>query len=232
VVAVNYGLPSFLWGAYSATGVLLQPPTAAPHALVTVYVDSARSTLGVGWNYDSDTGEEPMVMPRVVAYTYTATALSEDPVYTLMPWDAEQYRDDGPCDGNVADARVDTVRAGRDGSLLFAAHSDGGDSPFRCDMTDSEEEVDFVVIDCYTDSEGMTGDQASAAITNLVKLDPGSGQSLTGQVQLTRLGKCIDNANGNSLFTVAVMSDAAGTIYELQNAGYFISGMGDGTVNG
>jgi hypothetical protein len=36
----------------------------------------------------------------------------------LFDWDARVYRSPGPCDGNVADGRIEDLRIARDGALL------------------------------------------------------------------------------------------------------------------
>lgn len=52
------------------------------------------------------------------------------------------------------------------------------------------------------------------AITNFLRVDPVSGETVVGQIQLVRLA----NSAGNTLITIGSQSDAAGNVYLLQNA--------------
>ena len=56
-----------------------------------------------------------------------------------------------------------------------------------------------------------------------------TGEGIAGQLQLARLGP---GGGGNTLRNVAAQTDAAGNLYELQDAAYCIPNMGNLTVNG
>lgn len=56
-----------------------------------------------------------------------------------------------------------------------------------------------------------------------------TGEGIAGQLQLARLGP---GGGGNTLRNVAAQTDAAGNVYELQDAAYCIPNMGNLTVNG
>jgi hypothetical protein len=229
VVVAAYAVQSaggWLWGAYTPSGErFLQ--RAQPAALLTsVLVNAATRQLGVAWIYDSNTGKEPMVMPRLAMLTYAAAppaGVQED--WTALPWDAHVYRQPGPCNGNVADGRVLDARFGRNGRLLFAGRSDGGDSPFYCGLRNASRATPMGVIDGYTSPYDMQ----SQAITNMLQLEAASGEVIVGQVQLVRVGP---RGGGNTLLTLAAQTDEAGVLYELQAAAFCLPNMGNLTVNG
>lgn len=79
-------------------------------------------------------------------YSYAAPGASPVRDFRLFDWSATVYRSPGPCDGNVADGRIQAVRAGRDGTLLVAGRSDGGNSPFDCGMRDPQRVTDMVQV--------------------------------------------------------------------------------------
>jgi hypothetical protein len=81
-----------------------------------------------------------------------------------------------------------------------------------------------VQIDGYTQSFNMQ----SQAITNMMRADATSGEAVNGQIQLVRL----PSSSGNTLLTPAVQCDAAGVVYELQNAGCCLPHMANLTING
>jgi hypothetical protein len=167
-----------------------------------------------------------MVMPRLAMLTYTAaspSAVQED--WTALPWDARVYRQPGPCNGNVADGRVEDARFGRNGRLLFAGRSDGGNSPFYCGLRNASRVTPMGVIDGYT----TPYDMQSQAITNMLQLEAASGEVIVGQVQLVRVGP---RGGGNTLLTLAAQTDGAGVLYELQSAAYCLPNMGNLTING
>jgi hypothetical protein len=211
-----------LWAAWTPAGARLATGfVAAAASMTAVYVDSQRRRFGIGWFYNSYTGKEPMVMPRVDVYGYKGGAAPE---LVLFDWDARVYRSPGPCDGNVADGRIEDLRIARDGVLLIAGRSDGGNSPFACGMRDSNRSIPFVAYDSFTESSNMQ----SQAITNFMRVDAASGEADVGQIQLVRL----PSSRGNTLVTRAVHGDGGGFTYELQQAGFAIAGMGNLTING
>jgi hypothetical protein len=163
-----------------------------------------------------------MVMPRVEVHGYGGAAPAMELV--LFDWSARVYRSPGPCDGNVADGRILDLRMARDGALLIAGRSDGGDSPWACGMRDSNRSIPFVAYDSYTEGSNMQ----AQAITNFMRVDAGTGEADVGQIQLVRL----PNTRGNTLLTLAVHGDAGGFTYELQKAGFAIADMGNLTING
>jgi hypothetical protein len=83
------------------------------------------------------------------------------------------------------------------------------------------------VIDRYT----TPYDMQSQAITNMLRLDPTSGQVVMGQIQLVRLGEN-GSGNGNTLITMGVQTDARGFFYELQASACCIPFQKNLTVNG
>jgi hypothetical protein len=180
----------------------------------------------VTYFYNSNTGREPMVMPRVEYYGYASPSSAAPPSFLFadFPWSAEVYRQPGPCDGNVADARIEDLRLARDGALLLAARSDGGDTPFACGLRDASRRIPFVAYDAFTDSANMQ----AQAITNFLRVDAGTGETAVGQIQVARL----PSSRGNTLVTRAVHGDARGFSYQLQQAGFAIERMGNLTVNG
>lgn len=100
------------------------------------------------------------------------------------------------------------LRVGRDGTMLLAGRSDGGNSPFACNLRDVQRATALVSIDGYTSPYDMQ----SQAITNLIRANASSGEAVLGQQQLVR----VNNGGGNTLVTVALHSDEAGYVYELQ----------------
>ena len=213
-----------LWAAWAPSGARLATGVAARASAITAtFVDAPRRRFGIAYIYNSFTGREPMVMPRVEVFSY-AGAGAPAVELVLMAWSASVYRSPGPCDGNVADARVEDVRLGRDGTLLLAGRSDGGDTPFACGLRDANRTIPFAAFDAFTESSNMQ----SQAITNLLRVDAGTGEAAVGQVQLARL----PGSGGNTLVTRAVHADAGGFVYELQSAGFAIAEMGNLTING
>jgi hypothetical protein len=190
-------------------------------ALTDVFVDGARGAVGAAWFYDANTGREPMVMASLVS----VDAASGRERFRTFPWPASTYRAPGPCDGNVADARVLAARVGRDGTMLVGARSDGGDSPFRCGLRNASRVVPFADIDSFTNPSDMQ----SQAVTNLLRVDAATGEVLVAQIQVARLA---GRGSGNTLLTTGAMSDAAGNVYLLQNAACCIPNMPNLTVNG
>ena len=149
--------------------------------------------------------------------------------YEIMPWGAHVYREPGPCDGNVADARIEAIRAGgggRGGTLLIAGRSDGGNSPFACGLRNVTRQAPLVQLDAFTSPYNMQ----SQAISNFLVVDADAGEATYGQQQLTRLPS--GNTHGNTLITLAAQSDDAGTVYLLQAAACCIANMPNLTVNG
>lgn len=224
-LASSDAVAGLLWAAYSPAGVrFLGQGRPGAASMTGVFVDAARAHIGVSYFYNSYTGQEPMVMPAVDVFSYALPNPSPVHDYRLFDWSATVYRQPGPCDGNVADGRIQAVRAGRDGTLLVAGRSDGGNSPFYCGMRDHNRVTTFVQIDEYTQSSNMQ----SQAITNMMRVDAISGEAIIGQLQLARLS----SSGGNTLLTPALQSDATGTIYELQDAGCCLPAMGNQTING
>ena len=216
-----------LWAAYSSSGVRTLSRVVSDAAEVrAVFVDAARAQLGVTYFYNSNTGKEPMVMPRVEYFSYEAPGSAAPPtfLYSDFPWSAAVYRQPGPCDGNVADGRIMDLRVGRDGSMLLAGRSDGGNSPFACNLRNVSVPTTLVSLDEYTSPYNM----GSQAITNLVRANASGGEAIVGQQQLVRL----TNTKGNTLLTTAVHADASGFVYELQSAGYALPNMANLTING
>ncbi len=224
--AVN-SAAGWLWGAYSASGARVVQRAQPAAALTSVLIDAASRQVGLSWIYDSNTGQEPMVMPRLQMFAYGSPAAPAPlaDAWTALPWDARVYRQPGPCNGHVADGRVMDARFGRSGRLLFAGRSDGGDSPFYCGLRNASRATPMGVIDGYTSPYDMQ----SQGITNMLQLDPASGEVIVGQVQLVRVGP---RGGGNTLITLAAQSDAAGVLYQLQAAAYCLPNMGNLTVNG
>lgn len=227
VVAVDYRVQSaegWLWGAYDAAGAPLAQQAIEGADITAVVVDDARQQVMVATFRDDNTGREPMVMPRVEAFSY-ARAAQLAQAWVDFPWSAREYRSPGPCDGNVADGRVLALRLGRDDTLLLAGRSDGGDSPYFCGMRNSSRITPFAQIDAFTDGYNM----AAQAVSNFMRVDPATGEAIVGQLQLARLPS---SGKGNSLFTLAAQSDEAGHVYLLQAAGCCIADMANLTVNG
>lgn len=213
-----------LWAAWTPTGARLATGAVRGAATMTAtFVDSSRSRFGIAYFYNSYTGREPMVMPRVLVYGYGGAG---EPAVelSLLAWSATVYRSPGPCNGNVADARIEDLRLGRDGSLLLAGRSDGGDTPFACGLRDSNRSIPFVSYDAFTDSANMQ----AQAITNFMRVDASTGEAAVGQIQVARL----PNTRGNTLVTRALHADASGFSYELQQASFAIERMGNLTING
>jgi hypothetical protein len=216
-----------LYAVYSPTGKRLVQGLQPAASLTSVAVDSANSRFYVGHFYNSNTGKEPMVMPRVEAYAYSVETGTTGLDWTEFPWDATVYRNPAcPCNGDVADGRVMGLRSGRDGTLLFMGRSDGGNSPFQCGIRNFTRTTPMAYIDGFTSAYNMQ----AQAITNFLRVDPVSGEVIVAQMQLTRVPS---NTRGNTLITVAAQSDAAtGTVYLLQNAACCIANMGNLTLNG
>jgi len=232
LVVASYGVETqngFLWGVYDSDGFRMLQEAQWGSSLTSVYVDSRNKQFGVSWIYVSNTGRESMIMPRVQVYSYGGVGGGTTaPAFSIIPWDAKPYRQAGvPCDGDVADGRVEDVRIGRDGTLLFAGRSDGGNTPFRCDLRNISRLTPLGVIDRYT----TPYDMQSQAITNMLRLDPTSGQVVMGQIQLVRLGEN-GSGNGNTLITMGVQTDARGFFYELQASACCIPFQKTLTVNG
>lgn len=226
-VAVS-GPHGALWSAWTPTG------TRFAHGIVhnaasldSIAVDSANRHLLVGWFYNSNTGKEPMVMPRVAYYSYTPGSTAEPVLdFVNFPWDAHVYRTPGqPCNGDVADGRVMGMRLGLDGTLLWMGRSDGGDSPFYCGLRDSNRTTPFVGIDGFNSPYNMQ----AQAITNFLRVDAALGETIVGTQILTRVPS---KNSGNTLLTLAGQSDDAGNVYLLQNAACCIANMDNLTVNG
>ena len=213
-----------LWAAWTPAGARLATGAVRGAAAITAtFVDAARRRFGIAHLYNSNTGREPMVMPRVTIYGYGGAGAPAVEL-VLLAWSATVYRSPGPCDGSVADARIEDLRLARDGTLLLAGRSDGGDSPFACGLRDSNRSTPFVAYDAYTDSANMQ----AQAITNFLRVDAGTGEAAVGQIQVARL----PNSRANTLVTRAVHGDARGYSYELQQASYAIERMGNLTING
>ena len=233
VVVAAYAVQSaegWLWGAYTASGARFLQRAQPAAQLTSVLINAATRQLGVAWIYVSNTGREPMIMPRLAMLRYAAAAaapalpvVGED--WTALPWDARVYRQPGPCNGNVADGRVEDARFGRSGRLLFSGRSDGGNSPFYCGLRNVSRITPMGVIDDYT----TPYDMQSQGITNMLQLDAGSGEVIVGQVQLVRVGP---HGGGNTLLTLAAQTDEAGVLYQLQAAAFCLPNMGNLTVNG
>jgi hypothetical protein len=213
----------WLWASWSPSGtrVLAETAGGSGSSLTDVYVDTAHGAVGASWFFNSNTGREPMVMASVVS----VDAASGHERFRTFPWSATTYRTPGPCDGDVADARVLAARVGRDGTLLVAARSDGGDSPWHCGLRNASRVVPFAEIDSFTNPSDMQ----SQAITNLLRVDASTGEAIVGQIQVTRLP---NRGSGNTLLTTAATADAAGNVYLLQNAACCIPNMPNLTVNG
>lgn len=162
-------------------------------------------------------------MPAVAAYSYAARP--PQLLYRAFPWDARPYRQPGPCNGNVADGRIETLRVGRDGALLVAGRSDGGDSPFACGLRNVSRVVPFAQIDGFTNPSDMQ----AQAITQFLRVDPASGEVALAQTQVVRLPT---GGRGNTLLTLGAQSDESGALYLLQNAACCIPNMPNLTVNG
>jgi hypothetical protein len=211
----------WLWAAWTPGGARVRAEAVRAAALTDVFVDSARGAVGASYIYDSNTGREPMVMASVVS----ADAATGRELFRTFPWSAATYREPGPCDGHVADARVLAARVGRDGTLLVAARSDGGDTPWACGLRNASRVVPFAQIDDFTNPSDMQ----SQAVTNLLRVDAATGEALVGQIMVTRLPS---RGSGNTLLTTAASSDAAGNVYLLQDAACCIPNMPNLTVNG
>lgn len=227
VVVAAYAVESgegWLWGAYSASGTRFLQRAQPAAQLTSVLVNAATRQLGVAWIYVSNTGREPMIMPRLAMLSYAA-APTLAPDWTALPWNATVYREPGPCNGNVADGRVEDARFGRNGRLLFSGRSDGGNSPFYCGLRNVSRVTPMGVIDDYT----TPYDMQSQAITNMLQLDAASGEVIVGQVQLVRVGP---RGGGNTLLTLAAQTDEAGVLYQLQAAAFCLPNMGNLTING
>ena len=227
VVAVDYRVQSaegWLWGAYDAAGAPLAQQAIEGADITAVVVDDARRQVMVATFRDDNTGREPMVMPRVEAFSYAAAARLAQ-TWVDFPWSARVYRTPGPCDGNVADGRVMALRLGRDGTLLLGGRSDGGNSPYFCGLRNATRVTPFSQIDGFTSGYNM----AAQAVTNFVRVDPSTGEAIVGQLQLARLPS---SGKGNTLLTLAAQSDAGGNVYLLQMAACCIADMANLTVNG
>lgn len=214
----------WLWGSYNLDGSRLLQRTAEAATLTDVFVNSKEKLFGVTYFYNSNTGKEPMVMPRIVSYSYTTTV--PNLAWELFPWSASVYRSPGPCDGNVADGRILAIRVARDGSLLLGGRSDGGDSPWFCGLRNSNRTVPFVSFDEYTSGYNM----GAQAIANIIRADPTTGESIEGQIILTRLPEA--PFKGNTLITTALQSDNQGNLFLLQNSACCIPNMLNLTVSG
>jgi hypothetical protein len=211
-----------LWAAWSPAGARLATRAAANAKTITAtFVDAPRRRFGIAYFYNSNTGKEPMVMPRVEVFGYGGGAPAL--LFSLLDWSAAVYRSPGPCDGNVADGRILDVRLARDGTLLLAGRSDGGNTPFACGLRDPNRTTPFISYDAYTEAANMQ----AQAITNFIRADAGSGEAEVAQIQLVRAG-----ARGNTLLTKAVHGDAGGYTYELQSAGFALENMANLTLNG
>lgn len=214
--AVQDATLGYLWGAYAPNGTRFISDAYNVAGVSSLFVDAGRGRLGVSFFYDSNTGQEPMVMPKVDTFVYTlgeggsVASFSRD--FSLFAWDAHVYRQhDQPCYGDVADGRIRDVRVGRGpgAPLLVSGRSDGGNSPFYCGMRNSSRVTPFTQIDQYTDSANMQ----SQAVVNMVIANGATGEGIAGQLQLTRLGP---GGGGNTLLNQAAQMDAAGNVYELQ----------------
>lgn len=217
----------YLWAAYSATGDRFMSSLVGGNDFPSVAIDAAHSQLYVAWFYNSNTGREPMVMPALDAYSYSATGGKPPTLaYRDFPWSAVTYRSPGPCDGDVADGRIMGLRSGRDAqrSLLVMGRSDGGDSPFQCGMRNASRATPLAQIDGYTSPYNMQ----AQAITNFLKVDAEKGETVVGQLQLVRL----QSTQGNTLVTLAAQSDEGGNVYLLQAAACCLPNMANLTVNG
>lgn len=192
----------------------------------TVAVDSTRKRTLTGFFYDSNTGQEPMVMPGITFRSYAGATKAEPlpEVFRDFSWDAHAYRQPGPCDGDVADGRIMSVRMGRDGTLVMGGRSDGGNSPWHCGLRDVQRRVPFVVLDGFTQTYNMQ----AQAITNLILADAESGEARLGQNMVARLS----NTGGNTLVTMAAITDESGNVYGLQDAACCIDSMANLTING
>ena len=213
----------WLWAAWDATGVRFLARAESAASLTSVFVDGASRSVGASWFYNSNTGKEPMVMPAMASYSYAT--LPPPLLYRAFPWDAHPYREPGPCDGNVADGRIETVRVGRDGTLLVGGRSDGGDSPYACGLRNVSRVVPFIQIDGFTQSSNMQ----SQAITQFLRVDAASGEVILAQTQVARLPT---GGRGNTLLTLGAHSDESGALYLLQNSACCIPNMPNLTVNG
>lgn len=228
-VPMENGSNGDLWAVYTNDGERFIQQSRSAASLDTVAVNSQLNQVMVGYFYNSNTGKEPMVMPRLEVYRYSAPSSKPTlPTVTLdyvdFPWNAEVYRQPGPCNGDVADGRIMGARIGDDGSLLFMGRSDGGDSPFQCGIRNSSRITPLVTIDGFTSTYNMQ----AQAVTNIMKVDSGTGEIIVGQLQVTRLA----NTRGNTLVTYAAQSDTNGNVYLLQSAACCIANMGNLTING
>ena len=212
----------WLWAAWAPGGARLRAEATPAASLTDVFVDSAHAAVGASWFSNGNTGKEPMVMPALLA----ADAASGAELYRAFPWSARVYRSPGPCNGDVADGRILAARVGRDGTLLVAGRSDGGNSPFHCGLRNANRTVPFAEIDDYTNPSNMQ----AQAITNFLRMDAGSGEVQVAQIQVARLPS--GARHGNTLLTVAAQADAAGNVYLLQNAACCLPNMPNLTVNG
>lgn len=255
-VGVNLAVSSaegFLWALWNSTGTRIAEGAEGGAALTSIAVDAANSRVLVGWFYNSNTGKEPMVMPRVNYYRYDPAGVYSRAVssptegtqvhhdastiegaqgsvvldFANFPWSAAVYRGEGqPCYGDVADGRVMGLRIGQDGALVWMGRSDGGDSPFYCGLRDSTRLTPFASVDEFN---VCPNHEAAQALSNLMRVNASTGEVIVGQLSVAILPS---SGRGNSLLTLAGTTDEAGTLYLLQNAGCCLPFMTNLTVNG
>ena len=156
---------SFLWAIFEAeTGRRSATGEENEASLTDVQLQPEQKRMLVTAFHDANTGHEPMVMASMIGYSYEG---GENAI-RAYDYDAHVYREQGPCDGRVADGRAVAVRRSEDGKgLAFLGRSDGGDDMFYCQSRDVLRETSRLAFDDYTSAYNMQ----AQAITYAAKMD-------------------------------------------------------------
>lgn len=212
----------FLWTVYAAgSGHRTAGGSMRQSSLTDVQLQPQHKRLLVSSFYDSNTGHEPMVMASIRGFAYEGG----DEVIKAYDYDAHVYREEGPCDGRVADGRAVSLRRSEDGKgLAFLGRSDGGDDMFYCQSRDVLRTSARLSFDAYTSAYNMQ----AQAITYAASMDPDTLQVEKGELQLVRLS----SSGGNTLRPKQAAMDANGVTYILHDASCCMPDMANKTING
>jgi len=181
-----------------------------------VAVDAATGTVVVtGFDNDRLPGGQPVKVAFLDAYRLDGT-----PAWSGYGWDGADLT------GNQADTMGRRVAIGRDGTLLLAAESAGGNSIFRSSPGDLADAAANVGGDQYQQASNT----ASNHITYVARLSPADGRHLAGTFVLTRL--LSQGGKGNTIVPREVAADEAGNVWVAGSAAYGIPGLEGFTFSG
>ncbi len=203
---------------YDGAGTELGRRTFADSFVEDVAVDAATGLVFVTGYNNKNTGQEPIQVAFVRAFTRDMAAQR----WRNYDWAGSVGRaEQSP---NVADSRGYRVAMGRDGQLYFGGESHGGNTTFFYDPQQVSVRLGadrLVAYDAYT-----TGyNTASNPLTVVGRFDPATGAVDRIQLVLGRL----PSTRGNTVRPRGITADAAGRVYVAGAAAAYIQGR-DGTA--